>query len=26
LISVNGDLPIDEVTAQIYRIIEDHHA
>ena len=26
LITVNGDLPVDEVTEQIYRIIEDHHA
>ena len=26
LISVNGDLPVDDVTDQIYRIIEDHHA
>jgi adenylate kinase len=26
LISVNGDLPMDDVTDQIYRIIEDHHA
>ncbi|HVR25139.1 MAG TPA: adenylate kinase [Candidatus Polarisedimenticolia bacterium] len=26
LISVNGDLPMDEVTAQIFRILEDHHA
>jgi len=26
LISVNGDLPVDEVTAQIFRILEDHHA
>jgi adenylate kinase len=26
LISVNGDLPIDGVTEQIYRILEDHHA
>jgi len=26
LISVNGDQPMDDVTAQIYRIIEDHHA
>jgi len=25
LISVNGDLPMDEVTEQIFRIIEDHH-
>jgi adenylate kinase len=25
LISVNGDLPMDDVTAQIYRILEDHH-
>ena len=26
LVSVNGDLPIDEVTGQIYHVIEDHHA
>ncbi len=26
LISVNGDLPVDEVTALIFRILEDHHA
>ena len=26
LISVNGDLPVDEVTDQIFRILEDHHA
>jgi adenylate kinase len=26
LVSVNGDLPMDEVTEQIYRIIEDHQA
>ena len=26
LISVNGDLPMDEVTAQIFRVLEDHHA
>lgn len=26
LISVNGDQPMDEVTSQIYRILEDHHA
>ena len=26
LITVNGDLPVDDVTSQIYRIIEDHHA
>jgi adenylate kinase len=26
LISVNGDLPMDDVTDQIYRILEDHHA
>ena len=25
LISVNADLPVDEVTEQIYRILEDHH-
>jgi adenylate kinase len=25
LISVNGDRPMDEVTEQIFRIIEDHH-
>jgi len=26
LISVNADLPVDEVTAQIFRILEDHCA
>ncbi|MFZ0997407.1 MAG: adenylate kinase, partial [Candidatus Sulfotelmatobacter sp.] len=26
LISVNGDLPMDEVTEQIFRILEDHDA
>ena len=26
LVSVNGDLPMDEVTSQIFRIIEDQHA
>jgi adenylate kinase len=26
LISVNGDLPMDDVTDQIYRVLEDHHA
>ncbi len=26
LTSVNGDLPMDEVGEQIFRIIEDHHA
>ena len=26
LVSVNGDLPVDEVTEQICRVIEDHHA
>jgi adenylate kinase len=26
LISVNGDLPMEEVTALIFRILEDHHA
>jgi adenylate kinase len=26
LISVNGDLPIDDVSEQIFRILEDHHA
>jgi hypothetical protein len=26
LISVDGDLPMDEVTEQIFRILEDHHA
>ena len=26
LISVNGDQPVDDVTSQIYRILEDHHA
>ena len=24
--SVNGDLPMDDVTDQIFRILEDHHA
>ena len=26
LISVDGDQPVDDVTSQIYRILEDHHA
>ncbi len=26
LISVTADLPVDDVTAQIFRILEDHHA
>jgi len=26
LISVNGDLAVDDVTEQIYRVLEDHHA
>jgi len=26
LVSVNGDLPMDEVTSEIFRILEDHHA
>jgi adenylate kinase family enzyme len=26
LISVNGDQPMDDVTEQIFRILEDHHA
>ena len=26
LITVDGDQPMDEVTAQIFRILEDHHA
>jgi adenylate kinase len=26
LISIDGDRPMDEVTAQIFRIIEEHHA
>jgi adenylate kinase len=26
LVSVNGDLPMDDVTEQIYRILEEHHA
>jgi adenylate kinase len=26
LITVDGDLPMDEVTDQIFRILEDHHA
>ena len=25
LVAVNGDLPIDEVTQRIFRILEDHH-
>ncbi|HEY6766838.1 MAG TPA: adenylate kinase [Candidatus Sulfotelmatobacter sp.] len=25
LVTVNGDLPMEEVTEQIYRIIDDHH-
>jgi adenylate kinase len=25
LITVNGDLPMDEVTEQIFRVLEDHH-
>ncbi len=25
LLTVNGDLPVDEVTSQIYRILENHH-
>ena len=25
LVSVNGDLPIDEVTHQIYKVLEEHH-
>jgi adenylate kinase len=26
LVSVNGDLAMDEITVQIFRILEDHHA
>jgi len=26
LVSVNGDLPIDDVSDQIYRVLDDHHA
>ena len=26
LVSVNGELPMDEVTERIFRILEDHHA
>ncbi len=26
LVSLNGDQPMDDVTSQIYRILEDHHA
>jgi len=26
LITVNGDRPMDEITAEVYRILEDHHA
>jgi len=26
LMSINGELPMDEVTAKINRILEDHHA
>jgi len=26
LISINGDRPMDEVTQEIFRILEDHHA
>ena len=26
LISVNGDLPMDDVTSQIFKVLEDHHA
>jgi adenylate kinase len=26
LISVNGDQPVDVVTAEIFRVLEDHHA
>jgi adenylate kinase len=26
LIAVNGDRPVDEVTSEIHRILEDHHA
>jgi adenylate kinase len=26
LISVNGDRPMDEVTKEIFKVLEDHHA
>jgi adenylate kinase len=26
LIEVNGDLPMDDVTEQIFKVLEDHHA
>ena len=26
MISINGDRPVDEVTEEIFRILEDHHA
>jgi adenylate kinase len=26
LIAVNGDQPMDDVTAEIFKILEDHHA
>jgi len=26
LIAVNGDVPMDDVTGQIYRVLEEHHA
>jgi adenylate kinase family enzyme len=26
LIAVDGELPIDQVTEKIFRILEDHHA
>jgi adenylate kinase family enzyme len=26
LISINGDRSVDEVTQQIFRILEEHHA
>jgi hypothetical protein len=26
LVPVNGDLPMDEVTGQIFRVLEHHHA
>ncbi len=26
LVSVNGDLPVDDVTGEIYRVLEEHHA
>jgi len=26
LVSINGDLPVDEVTLQLRRVVQDHHA